>query len=54
MTTLGARIRELSLQLEMKTNDLKLQHKMQSVTEGQMNQLRSHIEMLSSKAAKST
>ena len=31
------RVRELSLQLEMKTNELKLQGKMQKVTEDQMD-----------------
>ena len=46
-----AKLRELGFKLEMKVNDLKLQEKMQKVTEEQMDQLRKHIAALTTKSA---
>ena len=44
---LNTRMREVNLKLEMKTNEFKMQEKMQKVSEEQMDQLRRHIETLS-------
>lgn len=41
------RLRELGLQLEMRSSELKMQQEMQKVTEDQLAQLRRHIETLS-------
>ena len=40
-------MREVNLKLEMRTNEFKMQEKMQKVSEEQMDQLRRHIETLS-------